>query len=174
MTARIRMLPSAAVLLAVAVGAVAQTGTAPPVVYLWPKGAPGSEDRKDEKENTTFTKNGGEDLVKNVNNPSLTVYLPPKEKATGAAIVICPGGGHGVLVANSEGHAVGTWLADHGIAGFVQPFRLMAMPTLQATFAEWLSPDFQQSPALELWILGALAIGFASGVRLPPTRSKRR
>src|SRR5882724_13516745 len=126
MTARIRMLPAVAVLLAVAVavGAVAQTGTAPPVVYLWPKGAPGFEDRKDEKENTTFTKNGVEDRVKNVNNPNITVYLPPKEKATGAAIVICPGGGHSVLGANSEGLAVGKWLADHGIAGFVLKYRL--------------------------------------------------
>ncbi len=61
-------------------------------------------------------------------------------------------------------------LTPYGIAGLVQPFRLMAMPALQATFAEWLSPDFQKSPALELWILGALLIGFASGVRLPPTR----
>jgi endo-1,4-beta-xylanase len=124
MTARIRMLPAAAVLLAVAAFAVAQTGTAPPVVYLWPKGAPGFENRKDEKENTTFTKNGIENTVKNVNNPSITVYLPPKEKATGAAIVICPGGGHSVLGANSEGHAVGKWLADHGIAGFVLKYRL--------------------------------------------------
>jgi hypothetical protein len=46
----------------------------------------------------------------------------------------------------------------------------MQMPALNATFAEWLSPDFQTSPALELWILGALLIGFTTGARLPPTR----
>ena len=61
-------------------------------------------------------------------------------------------------------------LTPYGIAGLVQPIRLMGMPVLQATFAEWASPDFHQSPALEMWILGALLIGFATGVRLPPTR----
>src|SRR5205085_12260002 len=61
-------------------------------------------------------------------------------------------------------------LTPYGVSGFLQPIRLMGMPALQASFAEWLSPDFQKSPALELWILGALAIGFAGGLRLPPTR----
>jgi hypothetical protein len=61
-------------------------------------------------------------------------------------------------------------LTPHGLTGLVQPVRLMEMPALQSTFAEWLSPDFQKSPALEMWILGALLIGFGSGVRLPPTR----
>jgi acetyl esterase/lipase len=123
----IRMLPAAlltTVLLAVAALAVAQTAAPPAVVYLWPKGAPGFEDRKDVKENTTFTKDGVENQVKNVNNPSITVHLPAKEKATGAAIVLCPGGGHSVLGANSEGHAVAKWLADHGIAAFVLKYRL--------------------------------------------------
>jgi hypothetical protein len=59
----------------------------------------------------------------------------------------------------------------YGIAGIFQPFRLMAMPGLQSTFAEWLSPDFRDAAALELWILGAMFIGFASGVRLPLTRA---
>ncbi len=61
-------------------------------------------------------------------------------------------------------------LTPYGVAGLVQPIRLTQMPTLQATFAEWLSPDFQKSPALEMWILGMLFVGFATGVRLPPTR----
>src|SRR5260370_606985 len=58
-----------------------------------------------------------------------------------------------------------------GPAGLVQPFRLMAMRGLQSTFGEWLSPDFRNAPALELWILGVLFIGFASGIRLPLTRA---
>src|SRR5205085_12561282 len=57
-----------------------------------------------------------------------------------------------------------------GPAGLVQPFRLMAMPGLQSTFTEWLSPDFRNAPALELWILEAMFLGFATGVRLPLTR----
>ncbi|MGC2412065.1 MAG: hypothetical protein WA459_05130, partial [Stellaceae bacterium] len=66
--------------------------------------------------------------------------------------------------------AVAALLTPYGIAGLVQPIRLMGMPVLQATFAEWASPDFHQSPALEMWILGILLIGFATGLRLPPTR----
>jgi hypothetical protein len=63
-----------------------------------------------------------------------------------------------------------TLLTPHGLAGLEQPIRLVLMPELQATFKEWLSPDFQQSPALEMWVLGIVLIGFASGIRLPPTR----
>lgn len=65
---------------------------------------------------------------------------------------------------------VAALLTPHGVAGLVQPIRLMGMPALQTTFAEWLSPDFQKSPALEMWILGIMLVGFATGVRLPPTR----
>jgi hypothetical protein len=44
------------------------------------------------------------------------------------------------------------------------------MPELQSSFGEWLSPDFQKSPALEMWLLGIVLIGFASGIRLPFAR----
>jgi hypothetical protein len=57
-----------------------------------------------------------------------------------------------------------------GIAHILQPIRLTLMPTLQSTFAEWLSPDFSESPALEMWMLGLLFIGYATGVRLPIAR----
>ncbi|HEY1110440.1 MAG TPA: alpha/beta hydrolase, partial [Opitutaceae bacterium] len=57
-----------------------------PVLPLWPAGAPGSEARKDEPEKV----NG--DNVSNVHHPSLTLYLPPKEKATGTAVIVVPGG----------------------------------------------------------------------------------
>ncbi|HKS89688.1 MAG TPA: hypothetical protein VJR70_09635 [Stellaceae bacterium] len=57
-----------------------------------------------------------------------------------------------------------------GTAGLVQPIRLVGMPALQTGFIEWLSPDFHHAPALELWLLGVLFVGFASGVRLPAMR----
>lgn len=57
-----------------------------------------------------------------------------------------------------------------GVAHIVQPIRLTLMPTLQATFAEWLSPDFTKSPALEMWMLGLIFIGYATGLRLPLAR----
>lgn len=55
--------------------------------------------------------------------PTLTPYLPAKEGATGAAIVICPGGGYGGL-ASHEGKDYALWLNEHGIAGFVLKYRL--------------------------------------------------
>jgi hypothetical protein len=55
----------------------------------------------------------------------------------------------------------------NGVAGFFEPFRLIAMPALQASFGEWQSPDFQTFQPLEIWLLGIIALGFATGVRLP-------
>jgi endo-1,4-beta-xylanase len=94
-----------------------------PEVYLWANGAPGFESRKDEKEVKTVQKNG-EYTVTNVHNPSLTVFLPPKEKATGAAVVLAPGGGHSTLWVMHEGVNEAKWLNEHGIAAFVLKYRL--------------------------------------------------
>ena len=90
----------------------------PPSIPLWPNGAPGSEARKGEAEIATPG-----NLV-NIHNPSIVAYLPAKEKATGAAVIICPGGGHRNLAIDHEGYNVGRWLSDHGIAGFVLKYRL--------------------------------------------------
>jgi endo-1,4-beta-xylanase len=94
-----------------------------PEVPLWPNGAPGSESHKGEKEVRNVQKSG-EYNVTNIHNPSLTVFLPPKEKATGAAVVIAPGGGHRELWVLHEGENVAKWLADRGVAAFVLKYRL--------------------------------------------------
>ena len=91
-----------------------------PIVPLWPNGAPGFEARKDEPEKVT--PNGSN--VTNIHYPTLTVYLPPKEKATGCAVIVCPGGGHRNLSIKNEGYQVVEWLADHGIAAFLLKNRL--------------------------------------------------
>jgi acetyl esterase/lipase len=76
-----------------------------PVELLWPAGAPGA------KGDATGDK------------PSLTLYLPEKDKATGVGIVICPGGGYGGLALDHEGEQVGKWLNSIGVAGFVLQYR---------------------------------------------------
>ena len=90
----------------------------PPVIPLWEKGAPGFEDKKDEKEvRDRENKDTGEYRTTDVHNPYVTVFLPPKEKATGAAVVIVPGGGHRELWVKHEGENVAAWLAEKGVAG---------------------------------------------------------
>ena len=74
-------------------------------VLLWPGGAPGALGDKDD------------------DKPTLTAFLPAPEKATGAAIVICPGGGYGGL-AGHEGQGYAEWLAQNGVAGIVLKYRL--------------------------------------------------
>lgn len=72
---------------------------------LWSDGAPGAR--------------GSEDGDK----PTLTIYLPPSGKATGAAVVICPGGGYGHLAMDHEGHQIAQWLNSFGVAGFILQYR---------------------------------------------------
>jgi acetyl esterase/lipase len=74
-------------------------------IPLWPKGAPGALGKK------------------NADTPTLTVFLPAPDKATGAAMVICPGGAYGML-AGHEGEGYAEWLVQNGIAGIVLKYRL--------------------------------------------------
>ena len=89
-----------------------------PVIPLWANGAPGSEGKSAIPEKSEPTGNN-EFRVSSIHNPSLTVFLPSKEKATGAAVIIAPGGGHRFLSWVSEGTNVGEYLASIGVAGFV-------------------------------------------------------
>lgn len=61
-------------------------------------------------------------------------------------------------------------ITPNGLAGFLQPFRLVSMPSLQAAIIEWQSPNFGDFPMLEFWVMGALALGFSFGFRLPAIR----
>jgi acetyl esterase/lipase len=80
----------------------------------------------------------------------LTLHRPPPDKANGAALVICPGGGYGGLMIDPEGHGIAEWLNRHGITGIVLEYRLphgrpmvplldaqRALRTVRSKAAEW-------------------------------------
>jgi len=94
----------------------------PTVVFLWPNGAPGSEGKTAPEAVRTTPE--GEHIISSVHRPSVTVYLPSKGTATGAAVVIAPGGGHSELWADHEGFNMAVWLSNHGVAGIVLKYRL--------------------------------------------------
>jgi len=90
----------------------------PRVVSLWAKGAPGFEDRKDIPEQAR------DYWVRNINNPSVTVFLPPEGKSNGCAVIVAPGGGFRELVFHAEGEQVAEFLNPIGVTVFVLKYRL--------------------------------------------------
>jgi len=122
----------------------------PQVIPLWEKGAPGFEDRRNEPEQAK------DYWVRNIHNPSITVFPAPKEKTNGAAVLIVPGGGHRELVFNAEGVEPAKYLNELGVTCFVLKHRLAretnspyslqthpkqdaqrAMRTIRSRAAEW-------------------------------------
>jgi acetyl esterase/lipase len=87
-------------------------------ISLWANGAPGFENNRNEPEEAK------DYYVKKIHNPSIPIYLPPKEKATGAAVVIFPGGGHRLLVFNAEGRDPARFLNSIGVAAVIVKYRL--------------------------------------------------
>lgn len=96
-------------------------------IRLWPHGAPGSEgitaqEVSKPSVNPRYAKLPGNFTI--THYPSIYVFLPPKDKATSAAMVVAPGGGHRQLVMEKEGWEMADWLNDRGIAAFVLKYRL--------------------------------------------------
>ena len=88
------------------------------VIHLWPNGAPGFESRKDEPEQAKDW------WVKNIHNPSITVFRPDPAKANGCAVIVAPGGGFRELVFNPEGRDAAKYLNPIGVTVFALKYRL--------------------------------------------------
>ena len=105
------------------------TACAKPVSYnptayrLYDGPAPGSEDW--DWEEYKYTDEAGENYFTNIKDPEIVAYLPSEDKATGAAMIVCPGGSFSVNYYTKEGSNVAEWLADHGVAAFVLKYRLI-------------------------------------------------
>jgi acetyl esterase/lipase len=99
-------LATAVILLSTSTALAQRGGPEPQVVLLWPDGAPGAQGDLDE------------------DKPTLSIYLPPVERATGTAVVVCPGGGYRNLAIDHEGQQIARWLNSFGVAAFVLKYRL--------------------------------------------------
>ncbi len=78
-------------------------------------------------------------IVAGVTRPTISVYRPAKDKDTGTAVLICPGGGYSVLAMDLEGEEVAAWLNSIGVTGIVLKYRVPrhadkahAMPLMDA------------------------------------------
>jgi len=74
-------------------------------------------------------------LVRNVSQPTLTVFLPEPSIAVGTGVVVCPGGGFHFLMVDKEGSAAARWLNRRGVAAFVLKYRVVPTPDDDAAFA---------------------------------------
>jgi acetyl esterase/lipase len=102
-------------------------GTSP--VKLWPKGVPGEKAEIGVEKDLTTAKDGlvaGKPVIRlgNVADPTLTVYSPPKDKDTGTAILVFPGGGYHILAMDLEGTEVCRWLNSIGVTGVLLKYRV--------------------------------------------------
>jgi endo-1,4-beta-xylanase len=114
-------------------------------VALWTAGAPGSEGKTAKEVVEAPNKDHGYLKVTEVHHPSLTVYLPSPEKATGAAMIIAPGGGHRFLNFDQEGTYVAEYLNGIGVAAFVLKYRLAREPGSTYKIEEHALADAQRA-----------------------------
>lgn len=120
----------ALVLLAAATAAVPAAASEPLVVELWPGKVPGDPGIKEPETSRIFRSPivGPTRLIRYVSRPSLTIHRPPKDRDTGTAMIICPGGGYWDLFWDLEGEEVAAWLNSVGMTGVILKYRCPRRP----------------------------------------------
>jgi dienelactone hydrolase len=112
-----------------------------PVIRLWPDGPPSS--LLDVGSEITFPSPaifGPEtDMLRNVSDPSLTVFAPDPAKANGVGVIVCPGGAWRVLAWEHEGITPARWLAARGYTALLLKYRVRGSPSDPAEFAAQVS-----------------------------------
>src|SRR5688572_11229300 len=82
--------------------AASKPPASPETIELWPKDAPAPGDKGDIGEEVNKTPNDPVVRLTNVGRPTITVFRPAPDKANGAAVIVCPGGGYNIVAANKE------------------------------------------------------------------------
>ncbi len=119
---------------------------------IWPGKPPGDTKELPPEENVTKPDQkdpGGKPVIRltNVSIPTISLYRPAKEKDTGTAVIICPGGGHRILAYNHEGTETAEWLSTIGVTGIVLKYRV---PSRTPDDKRWLAAvqDAQRAVSL--------------------------
>jgi acetyl esterase/lipase len=102
----------------------------PRVVDLWPGKTPGDVGISGQENSRIHPSPlvGPTKLITNVTKPTLTIYQPAKDKNTGTAMLICPGGGYWDLYWELEGEEVAAWLNSIGVTGIILKYRVPRRP----------------------------------------------
>lgn len=95
-------------------------------IQLFPKGAPGEQTKLIEKALPEGGKVGGASVLRlsGVSDPTITIYPASDEVATGAAMVVCPGGGYEILAYDLEGDEICQWLNEIGVTAVLLKYRV--------------------------------------------------
>ncbi|SEL14112.1 Acetyl esterase/lipase [Sphingomonas palmae] len=132
---------------------------------------PDGQERADE---SWFLLNG-QATARNVAHPTLTPFLPDPSLATGAAMIVAPGGGFAVASLENEGWPVAEWLAAHGVAAFVLKYRLEPTPAAPADFQvamiQRVAAAIAQAGRVELAVPDAATADARAALRLMRARA---
>ena len=107
------------------------------ILRLWPDGPPSRIDGVGPEADFRQDACGVETtMLRNVSDPTLTVYRPAPGRANGVGVIVCPGGGWRILAWEHEGVDVAQWLAERGYTAFLLKYRLGPTPVDAAAFAQ--------------------------------------
>lgn len=120
----LRILTLVLVLPAAAFATLSAYGAEPEQVRLWPAAAPGEKGDLPPEAAQPARPNDTTIRLGSVSDPTITIFRPAADKANGAAVVVCPGGGYNILAFNKEGTEVAEWLNSIGVTGIVLKYRV--------------------------------------------------
>jgi acetyl esterase/lipase len=131
------------------IGLKSVTSLARDIIRLWPDGPPTTLDGvgpEVEFRGAVGTV-GDAGMLRNVSDPTLTVYKPTNGKPNGIGVIVCPGGGWRILAWEHEGVEVANWLAAHGYTAFLLKYRVRGTPAAQADYDGEMAQIFRRIDA---------------------------
>ncbi len=138
---------------------------APDVLELWPEGAPDTKHWSHQEQFEAATESFNLPIVRNVARPTVSVYLPDPERATGTGVVVAPGGAFHFLAIEHEGTQVAEWLTQRGIAAFLLRYRVTPTASGRETFLSEMRATRSDPQRREQVMGAAREYGIADGLQ---------